>query len=141
MEAPPVIQEAQIISRRNRKLVLLVMVVFVLGFVVLHALLDRTHEFRAQAQAGQPIVRAIEDYHKQTGNSLAELAPSYLVTIPDRPDKSQHRLSGWEYRIVTNGTAVSYSLSYYLGRGGIEYEPPNWIGNHEGHKTVILSNQ
>lgn len=40
-----------------------------------------------------------------------------------------------------NGSVVSYSLRYYMGKGGIEYEPPDWIGNDEGHKTVVLSNK
>ncbi len=144
MERPPVIRETKAISRRNRKLFLLIVAVCVLGFLVLHALFDRTREFRAQAQAGQPIVRAIEDYHKQTGTyppSLADLAPKYLAIAPDIPDQSQHKFIGWDYHIVTNGTAVSYSLMYYMGRGGVEYKPPNWIGNDEGHQTVVLSNQ
>ena len=105
---------------------------------------SRTSEFKAQALAGQPIVRAIEDYRKQTGSyppSLAALTPKYLATVPDIPDESQHKFTGWDYRIVTNGTAISFSLRYYMGRGGVEYQPPNWIGNDEGHTTVVLSNQ
>jgi type II secretory pathway pseudopilin PulG len=105
---------------------------------------SRTREFRAQAQVGQLIVQAIDEYRKQTGNYpalLADLAPKYLPIAPDLPDEPNHKFTGWDYRVVTNQTAVSYSLKYYLGRGGIEYEPPNWIGNNEGTRTVILSNK
>jgi hypothetical protein len=63
-----------------------------------------------------------------------------LAAVPDLPDKSQHKYSGWDYRTATNGIEISYTLSYYMGRGGVEYESPNWIGDDEGHKTVILSN-
>jgi len=104
---------------------------------------SRTGEFKAQAQAGQPIIRAIEEFRKQTGSypaSLADLAPKYLPTLPDTPDESQHKFTGWEYRTVTNGVAVTFTLRYYMGRGGIEYEPPVWYGNDEGHKTVLLRN-
>jgi hypothetical protein len=111
------------------------------GVAGLQLVLSRTREFRAQAQAGQPIVRAIEQFRKQTGSypaSLADLAPKYLPTVPDVLNESQQKFSGWDYQIVTNGTAVSFALRYYMGRGGVEYEPPNWIGNDEGHRTVIL---
>ena len=102
---------------------------------------SRTGEFTAQAQAGQPIVRAIEQFRKQTGSyptSLADLAPKYLPRIPDTPNESQQKLTGWEYLAVTNGAVVTYTLRYYMGRGGIEYEPPVWYGNDEGHRTVLL---
>jgi hypothetical protein len=114
-----------------------------LGVVLCLTGCSRTGEFRAQAQAGQPIVRAIEEFRKQTGGypaSLTNLAPKYLRTVPDTPDESQHKYTGWEYRMVTNGVAVTYTLRYYMGRGGIEYEPPVWFGNDEGHKTVLLRN-
>jgi hypothetical protein len=105
---------------------------------------DRTHEFRAKAREGQPIVRAIEQFRIQTGRypaSLTDLAPKYLPTVPELPDESQHKFSGWEYQTATNGEAVSYRLSYYMGRGGVEYEAPNWIGNDEGHTTVVLRDE
>jgi hypothetical protein len=120
------------------------LILSVCGMVGLRLMFSRTREFRAQAQAGQPIVRALEQFHKQTGSyptSLADLAPKYLPSVPDRPDESQNKFSGWDYQIVTNGMAVSYRLRYFMGRGGIEYEPPNWIGNDEGQRTVILSNK
>jgi len=113
------------------------------AIVGLRLLASRTLEFRAQAQAGQAIVRAVEDFRKQTGGypaSLADLSPKYLPTILDLPDESQNKFKGWEYRVVTNGLAVSYTLRYYMGRGGVEYEPPNWVGNDEGHKAIILKN-
>jgi hypothetical protein len=120
------------------------MIVGVCGIVVLRLMFSRTREFRAQAYLGQPIVRAIEECRKQTGiypNSLADLAPKYLPTVPDLPDESNSKFAGWDYHTVTNGAVVSYSLTYFMGRGGVEYYPPKWIGNNEGHRTVILSNE
>jgi hypothetical protein len=105
---------------------------------------SRTSEFKAQAELGQPIVRAIEDYHKQTGSypaALTDLAPQYLAAAPDIPDKTQHKSIGWDYSIVTNGTEITYSLRYYMGHGGIEYKMPDWIGDDEGSRTVVLSNR
>jgi hypothetical protein len=116
----------------------------VCGILILRLMFSRTREFRAQAHLGQPIVRAIEEYRKRTGvypESLADLAPKYLPTVPDLPDESNNKFGGWNYCTVTNGAIVSYSLRYYMGRGGVEYEPPKWIGNNEGHRTVILSNE
>jgi hypothetical protein len=113
-------------------------------FFVLRALVDRTGAFRAQAKAGQPIVRAIESYRKQTGNyptSLVDVVPKYLETIPDMPDESHQIFNGWDYQIVTNHAKQSYSLRYYMGRGGVEYKPPVWYGNDEGTRTVILKNE
>jgi hypothetical protein len=113
------------------------------GIFLLRLMFSRTREFRAQATVGQPIVRAIESFRKATGGypaSLAELAPKYLPSVPDVPDESQHKFKGWDYRRVTNGVTISYSLRYYMGRGGIEYDPPTWFANNEGHRTVLLSN-
>jgi hypothetical protein len=112
-----------------------VIVAFLLGC-------SRTSEFQAQAQAGKPIVRAIDEYQKQTGNyptSLTNLVPKYLPAVPDIAEESKHKLTGWDYRMVTNGSHVSYTLRCYMGRGGIEYQPPDWISNDEGHRTVILT--
>src|SRR5437773_11697957 len=95
---------------------------------------SRTPEFVAQAQAGQPIVGAIDQYRKQTGSypaALSDLVPKYLAAAPDVPDRSKNKFTGWDYSPVTNGSVVSYSLRYYMGKGGVEYEPPNWIGNDE----------
>jgi hypothetical protein len=122
-------------------LVLVAMVV--VGFLGLHLLVSRTFEFRAQAHRGQPIVRAIEDFKKQTGFypvALADLVPKHLPIAPDIPNYPNHKYQGWEYRTVTNGGAVTYSLRYYMGRGGVEYEPPVWFGNNEGHRSVLLRN-
>ncbi|MEI6392587.1 MAG: hypothetical protein WCT12_15960 [Verrucomicrobiota bacterium] len=116
----------------------------VCGVIGLRLMFSRTREFRAQARAGQPILRAIEAFRKQTGSypaSLADLAPKYLAVVPELPDESQSRFTGWDYRTVTNGVAVSYTLRYYMGRGGVEYEPPNWTGNDEAHRTIILKNE
>ena len=114
------------------------------GAAILLSACSRNDEFLAQAHAGQPIVRAIEDYQKKAGNyptSLADLTPKYLPTVPDLRDDSKHKFTGWDYRLVTNGTVVAYRLRYYLGKGGVEYEPPDWIGNDEGRRRVVLSNR
>ncbi|MDI6739524.1 MAG: hypothetical protein QME74_04075 [Candidatus Edwardsbacteria bacterium] len=116
--------------------------ILILGVITLLPACSRNGEFRAQAQAGQPIIRAIEEFRKQTGSypaSLADLVPKYLPAVPDVPDASKRKFEGWEYHTVTNNEAVSYSLRYYMGKGGVEYEPPNWVGNDEGRRTVILS--
>jgi hypothetical protein len=116
---------------------------FLFGIFGLYLLVTRAIEFRVQAHRGQPIIRAIEQFHKQTGTypvSLADLAPKYLPTTPDVPDQTQYKFSGWDYFTTTNGVAFSYSLRYYMGRGGVEYQPPVWYGNDEGHRTVILRN-
>ena len=115
----------------------------VLGALAMLSGCSRTDDFRARTVAGQPLVRAIEKYHSDTGsypNSLSALVPKYLTAVPDTPDRSEHKFTGWDYSLTTNGLAVSYALRYYMGRGGVEYEPPSWIGNDEGHRTVILSN-
>jgi hypothetical protein len=121
----------------------ILMLLSVCGVAGLRFMFSRPRQFRAQAQAGQPIVQAIEQFRIKTGSypaTLADLAPKYLPMVPDVPNGSQQKLSGWDYQTVTNGAAVSYTLRYYMGRGGIEYEPPNWIGNDEGHRTIILRN-
>ncbi|MEO8428603.1 MAG: hypothetical protein ABI651_15995 [Verrucomicrobiota bacterium] len=131
------------LSTPMRFLFVVVAVIFSV-FFGFHLLFDRAREFRAQAQAGRPIVRAIDDYRTQTGSypaSFAALAPKHVSTVPDLPDEANHKFQGWDYRTVTNGVVVSYSLRYYMGRGGVDYDPPKWIGNDEGHKTVILTNQ
>jgi hypothetical protein len=89
-------------------------------------------------------VRAIESCRQQTGSyptNLAGLVPRFLAVVPDQPDRSSHEFSGWEFELVTNATVVTYRLRYYMGKGGVEYEPPNWIGNDEGHRKVVLSNE
>ena len=104
----------------------------------------RERSFRAQAELGQPIVRAIEQYRVQTGRypaSLAALVPDFLSLVPQVPDRAQHQFSGWDYQTETNAGVVTYSLRYYLGRGGVEYRPPHWIGNDEGHRKILLSNE
>jgi hypothetical protein len=115
-----------------------------IGLAGLRFAFGRERHFREQAKLGQPIVRAIEDFQKETGSyptSLVELVPKHLSTIPEIPDPSQHKYHGWEYRSITNGAAITYSLRYYMGRGGIEYEPPHWIGNNEGTRKIILTNE
>jgi hypothetical protein len=115
----------------------------ILGFLGLQLLLSRTWEFRVQAGRGQPIVQAIERFKKQTGSypsALADLVPKYLENAPDISDLPNRKFRGWNYRVLTNGVTVSYSLKYYMGRGGVEYEPPVWLGNSEGRRTVLWSN-
>jgi hypothetical protein len=116
----------------------------VIGFVFLVSFYNRRDEFRRQAEAGQPIVRAIEAYHKETGHypsSLADLVPKDLPVTPDIPDESTRKDEGWDYRLINDGAVTSYSLRYYMGRGGVEYEAPNWFGNDEGNRTIVLSNR
>ncbi len=116
--------------------------VFIWALAMLPAC-SRAPEFRAQALAGQPIVSAIEKYRTDTGSfpeSLSALVPKYLAAVPETPDPSKDKFTVWDYTRTTNSLGVSYALRYYLGKGGVEYEPPNWMGNDEGHKTVILSN-
>ena len=113
------------------------------GMVALRLFFSRAGEFRAKAREGQPIVRAVEEFRRQTGaypQSLADLVPRFLPTLPELPDRAQHKFDGWDYYPVSNGTSTSFRLRYYLGRGGIEYEPPRWIGNDEGRRTVLPSN-
>lgn len=104
---------------------------------------DRSSEFKAQAQKGQPIIQAIESYQKENGrlpSSLNELSPKFIAPITDLPNSAAHKFNGWDYSLVTNDTRVSYNLKYYMGKGGVAYEPPNWIGNDEGTKTTLFSN-
>jgi hypothetical protein len=118
-------------------------ILVVLGVLAMLSACSRAPEFRAQALAGQPIVSAVEKYCSDTGSypeSLSALVPKYLAAVPDTPDLSKDKFTGWDYTRTTNGLVVSYALRYYLGKGGVEYEPPNWMGNDEGHRTVILSN-
>lgn len=119
-------------------------VLAVCGLVGVRLLFSRTREFRAQARVGQPIVRAIEDYRKQSGSypaSLTELSPKYLASLPEIQREGHYKYGSWEYHVVTNGTSVSYSLRSYMGRGGIEYQSPHWIGIDEGHRTILWSNE
>lgn len=104
--------------------------------------LNRTSEFCAKAAEGKPIVHAIEEFRKDTGKyplSLADLVPKYLPKDPDLSDAPNRKYHGWEYQAILDGKAASYSLRYYMGRGGVEYEPPHWIGNDEGRRSVLLT--
>lgn len=120
-------------------------IVGIIGLFIFTALmLDRTREFRAQAELGQPIVRAIEQYHGNMGHlppSITNLVPKYLTQMPDTSNRQTHKYEGWEYAVATNGSEVTYTLRYYMGRGGVEYIHPNWYGNDEGHRKVILKNR
>ena len=104
---------------------------------------SRTAEFRARAKAGQPLVRAIEAFRRDTGHyptSLHELVPKYFPGFPSIPSDPRARGSdsdGWEY--YTRGTD-SYSLYYFMGKGGVEYDPPNWIGDDDGNRKVLSLN-
>lgn len=120
------------------------LLVGICGLLLLNLMFSRTPEFRAQAQAGQPIVRAIEDFRKDTGNyptSLADLVPKYLPALPEMADLARHKYDGWNYERVTNGGRISCRLSYYMGRGGVVYEPPVWYGIDEGRKRVLFRKQ
>jgi hypothetical protein len=105
---------------------------------------DRTREFQAQARAGQPIIQAIESYYKRTGSypdSLTNLFPQYLTNLPDIADIEHEKTTGWDYHIVTNNAVISYRLRYYMGRGGVEYEPPIWFGNDEGSRKILFKSK
>jgi hypothetical protein len=65
----------------------------------------------------------------------------FLKTAPDISDFAHQKRTGWDYDLATNSSAVSYHLRYYLGRGGVEYEPPVWYANDEGTRTIILKNK
>src|ERR1017187_1331245 len=86
----------------------------------------RTEKFKAQAKLGQPIVRAIEDYHTQTGNY-----PTSLDALPQK-------YSGWTYQTFTNGAVIFYALKYRIGQGGVEYEPSRWVGGSNEAHIVLL---
>jgi hypothetical protein len=89
----------------------------------------RKDEYKAQAKLGQPIVRAIEDYHTQTGNY-----PTSLDALPQK-------YSGWTYQTYqnsTNGAVISYALRYRHGKGGVEYEPNRWIGGSDNAHYMLL---
>src|SRR5436190_2845629 len=129
METPPTTGEVRAFTRSRRRLSIIIVALCGLLFLsyalfIYFTMIDRRFVFRFKAQKGQPIVRAIEEFHRQTGNfpaSLTNLTPKYLSAVPDMPDRTQHKFSGWDYQIVTNGTAVSYTLRYYMGKGGVEY--------------------
>ena len=142
--------EQGIVGKRDRhphffsQSFLVLLIVGVCGMLALRAGFSRTRQFRAKARSGQPIVRAIEDFRKDTGAypvSLVDLAPKYLSSVPETADWSHDKYDGWDYCTVTNGESVTYILRYYMGRGGVEYMPPVWSGNDEGHWTVLLKNK
>jgi hypothetical protein len=121
-----------------------VAVLFCVCLVALHFSFDRRREFLAKAGEGQPIVGAINRYKEENGSypvALDDLVPKYLFQWPETPSPPEGKFGGWDYRTVTNGTVVTYDLRYYMGTGGVEYQPPNWMANDEGHRTVILRNE
>jgi hypothetical protein len=104
---------------------------------------DRSRAFRKKVKEGTPIVRAIEQFHKDTGSypaSVAELAPKYLsAEVATNVVNFPHPFRRWGYYTFANGEAVSYSLTYFMGKGGVDYTPPNWTGDNDGHRMVIDS--
>jgi hypothetical protein len=102
---------------------------------------DRSLAFQKKVQEGTPIVRAIEKFRKDTGAypaSFTDLTPKYLPASPsDIIAKPQYYYRDWEYYTITNGTTVSYHLYYFMGKGGVDYTPPVWRGDNDGHKRVI----
>ena len=85
-----------------------------------------TDEFEAQAKLGQPIVRAIEDYLKQTG------------TYPGSLDELPLKTSGWTYMTFVDDTQVTYELRYSMGQGDVVYIPSSWLVQDKGH-TILLN--
>jgi hypothetical protein len=139
----PIEGKATIPKAMRPRISLMAVVLGVVGFIGLYAVLSRPFQFREQARRGQPIVRAIEEFKKQTGEypvTLGDLVPKYLPEAPETPDRPNHKSEGWEYCTLTSGVTVTYRLRYYLGKGGVEYEPPVWLGNDEGRRTVLLRN-
>jgi hypothetical protein len=132
-------------SRHARNWLLFGAILLGLFLCVYFSVVDRRIEFWLKARSGQPIVQAIEQYHTQTGDypaRLAALAPKYLPTVPDMADRTHGKFSGWEYWTTTNGVMVSYTLIQYMGRGTVEYELPNWIGEWgDGYKIVLIRNK
>jgi hypothetical protein len=127
-------------STRNR---LRTVALVAVGFAGLYLAISRPFQFREQVRRGQPIVRAIEEFKRQTGEypvTLADLLPKYLPEAPETSDRPNRKFQGWDYQTVTSGVTVTYSLRYYMGKGGVEYEPPVWFGNDEGRRSVLLRN-
>ncbi|MBI5684284.1 MAG: hypothetical protein HZC54_04330 [Verrucomicrobia bacterium] len=116
-----------------------------LAMVALWTGCSRNAEFRAQAEVGQPIVTAIEEYHKQTGSypaALVDLVPKYLPVLSEMTNTWNGRVVQWEYYPAPNAYGVApYILRFCMGHGGIEYRPPDWIGNDEGTITTLISNR
>jgi hypothetical protein len=84
------------------------------------------------AQAGQPIVQAIQDYHKQTGSyppSLFALMPKYLADFPPIPHQPYAKFFGaWDYRVLKHYDEVYFTLSMYMDDGNkVTYEWPYWF--------------
>jgi hypothetical protein len=120
------------------------LIVVALGLVAIRLIFDRTREFEDQAQIGQPIVKAIELFRIQSGRcpeTLSELVPQYLPIEPSVFNRKHYQSGSWEYKTFTNENAVSYKLRCYMGRGGVEYVPPNWIGIDEGHSKILFQNK
>ncbi len=101
---------------------------------------DRSLAFQKKVKEGTPIVRAIEQFRRDTGAypvSLTELAPKYISALPPNIANAPFKYGHWGYFTFTNGIAVSYSLTYFMGKGGIDYTPPYWTGDNDGHRRVI----
>jgi len=101
---------------------------------------DRSREFRAQIRAGQPLVQAIKQFRKDIGRypkSLPELAPRYLPEVASAPNDLRHKFNRWGYWLDTNDGVVSYHLFYYMGKADVEYDPPNWTANDDGHEMIL----
>jgi len=132
-------------SGRAKNWLLIVVILGILFLFAYFTVVDRRIEFWLKARSGQPIVQAIKEYHTQTGDypsALVALVPKYLPVAPDIADRQHDKFSGWEYWMTTNGTTVSYTLIQYMGRGTVEYEPPNWIGEWgDGIKIMLIKNR
>jgi hypothetical protein len=57
--------------------------------------------------------------------------------MPDVPNESNHKHTGWDYQVLSNTPVTSYSLRASMGKGVVEYEAPNWVANNEGQKTIV----
>ena len=96
-------------------------------------------EIAQQLQAGELILRAIDQYNVDTKNyppSLTNLVSGYLARyLPVTTNASQF-LTGWDYRLVTNASGhARFTLSYKI----VEYRsaPPEWVGYYGGQEKVL----
>ena len=114
------------------------------GGLTLRLLFDRTREFKAKAREGEPIVTAIESFIHDAGrppDSLRELVPQYLPSLPPLQDYSNRVFFAWDYSVVSNRSGVSYTLGHFMGKGGVRFEPPYWVGNDEGRRIPLFKHK
>jgi hypothetical protein len=86
-----------------------------------------------QVQTGNLILRAIEQYDVETRSypaSLTNFVPSYLPRYLAVTTNANFFLTGWDYRLATNGSHhATFRLRYNMEGGAIEYRsaPAEWV--------------